>query len=220
MADPVNLVLIHMACAGAWAWGRVPEALRALGCPSHAPDLDMSAGQTPGSHAAAVARSLPARGDVVLVGHSYGGMVLPPLADLLGERVRRLVALDGFMPADGDSAFAIRPLELAALRRAQAAERGDGLWPPPAAGPGDPEWMRRLVPMPLSAFEAPVSVTPRVAALPGTFIHCTRSDMGEQAARARRRGWEVTEVDASHFLPLSRPERCAELIAAAAGRTR
>jgi pimeloyl-ACP methyl ester carboxylesterase len=220
MADPVHLVLIHMACAGAWAWGRVPEALRALGCRSLAPDLDLSAGQTPGSHAAAVAGSLPARGDVVLVGHSYGGMVLPPLADLLGERVRRLVALDGFMPADGDSAFAIRPPELAALRRAQAAERGDGLWPPPAAGPGDPEWMRRLVPMPLSAFEAPVSVTPRVAALPGTFIHCTRSDMGEQAARARRRGWEVAEVDASHFLPLIRPERCAELIAAAAGRTR
>jgi hypothetical protein len=59
-----------------------------------------------------------------------------------------------------------------------------------------------------------------MAALPGTFIHCTRSDMGEQAARARGRGWEVVEVDASHFLPLSRPERCAELIAAAAGRTR
>ncbi len=209
-----------MACAGAWAWGRVPQALRALGHRSFAPDLDLSAGQTPNSHAAAVATSVPAGADVVLVGHSYGGMVLPPLADLLGERVLGLVALDGFMPGDGDSAFAIRPLELAALRRAQAAERGDGLWPPPAAGPGDPEWMRRLVPMPLSAFEAPVSVTPRVAALPGTFIHCTRSDMGEQAARARRRGWEVTEVDASHFLPLSRPERCAELIAAAAGRTR
>ncbi len=215
-----DLVLIHMACAGAWAWGRVPEALRALGRRPLAPDLDLSAGQTPESQAEALAGLLPAGAhDVVLVGHSYGGMVVPPLAEALGERVRRLVVLDGFMPGDGDSAFAIRAPELAALRRAQAAQRGDGLWPPPARAPGDPDWMRRLVPMALSAFEAPISITPRVASLPGTFIHCTRSEMGEQAARARRRGWEVVEIDASHFLPLTRPERCAELIAAAAGRT-
>lgn len=215
-----DLVLIHMACAGGWAWGRVPGALRALGHRTLVPDLDLAAGQTPASQAEAVAALVPRDADdVVLVGHSYGGMVLPPLAGLLGERARRLIALDGFMPGDGDSAFAIRPPALAALRRAQAAERGDGLWPPPAPGARDPGWMSRLVPMPLSAFEAPVSITPRVASLPGTFIHCTRSDMAEQAARARRRGWDVVEVDASHFLPLTRPGHCAELIAAAAGRT-
>jgi pimeloyl-ACP methyl ester carboxylesterase len=198
----------------------VPDALRDRGHRAFTPDLDLSAGQTPRTQAEAVAGSLPGDArDLVLVGHSYGGMVLPPLADLLGERVRRLVALDGFMPDDGDSAFAIRPPELEALRRAQAAARGDGLWPPPDRGPGDPEWMARLVPMPLSAFESSVSIPSRVASLPGTFIHCTRSDMADQAARAARRGWTVVEIDASHFLPLTRPARCAELIAAAAGRT-
>lgn len=217
MAD---LALIHMACAGAWAWGDVPRALRALGHSPLVPDLDLSAGQTPQSHAAAVAGLLADSGEVVLVGHSYGGMVLPPLAELLGGRVPLLVVLDGFMPGDGDSAFAIRPAEIAARRRAQAAERGDGLWPPPAPAPGDPEWMSRLVPMPLSAFEAPVRLTPRVASLPGAFIRCTRSDMGAQAERARRRGWEVVEIDAPHVLPLTRPGVCAELIAEAVGRTR
>ncbi len=209
-----TFALIHMACAGAWAWGRVPDLLRAAGHTVHAPDLDLSAGQTPASHAAAVAQGLPGTADVVVVGHSYGGMVVPELAERLGPRARSLVVVDGFMPDDGDSVFAIRSPEIAARRRAQAAERGDGLWPPPDPAPGDPEWMSRLVPMPLSAFDEPVRVTPAVGSLPGMFVRCTRSDMGEQAERARRRGWRVVDVDASHVLPLTRPETCAELLAA------
>jgi hypothetical protein len=146
-------------------------------------------------------------------------MVVPELAALLGSRARGLAVVDGFMPGDGDSAFALRSAELADTRRAQAAERGDGLWPPPAPAAGDPEWMRRLVPMALSAFEAAVHVTPAVAALPGTFVDCTRSDMGAQAERARRRGWEVLAVDASHVLPLTQPEVCAQLLVEAANRS-
>lgn len=208
-------VLIHMACAGGWAWGSVPELLCAAGHEAVAPDLDLSAGQTPQSHAGAVAALVPDERDIVIAGHSYGGMVVPELARLLEARVRSVVVLDGFMPADGESAFALRSPEIAARRRAQAAARGDGLWPPPPASPGDPDWMDRLVPMPLSAFEAPVRVTSAVASLPATFLRCTRSDMGAQAERARNRGWPVVDVDATHFLPLTRPERCAELLVAA-----
>jgi pimeloyl-ACP methyl ester carboxylesterase len=215
-----TFALIHMACAGAWAWGRVPDLLRAAGHAVHAPDLDLSAGQTPASHADSVARGLAGEADVVVAGHSYGGMVVPELAARLGPRAQSLVVVDGFMPDDGDSGFAIRPPKLAELRRAQAAQRGDGLWPPPAPGPGDPEWMSRLLPMPLSAFEEPVRVTPAVASLPGTFIRCTRSDMGAQAARAQRRGWHMAEVDALHVLPLTRAETCVELLVEAAGRRR
>lgn len=206
-------VLIHMSCAGAWAWGRVPELLRGEGHDVVAPDLDLTAGQTPQAHAAAVAELVPDDAPLVLVGHSYGGMVVPPLAERLAPRVHQLVVLDGFMPDDGESAFAVRSPEIAAARRAEAAARGDGLWPPPSRGDGDPEWMERLVPMPLSAFEEPVRVPPAVRALPGIFIRCTRSDMEEQAERAHRREWSVIEVNASHVLPLTRPEVCAELLA-------
>jgi pimeloyl-ACP methyl ester carboxylesterase len=205
-----TFVLIHMACAGAWAWGRVPELLRDAGHEAIAPDLDLSAGQTPQTHAAAVAALVREVDGVVLAGHSYGGMVVPPLAEMCEGLVQRLIVLDGFMPDDGQSLLSMRSPEIAADRRAAAAERGDGLWPPLAASPGDPEWMNRLVPMPLSAFEEPVRVTPPVAALPGTFIRCTRSDLGRQAERARSRGWRVVEVEATHFAPLTRPEVCAQ----------
>lgn len=209
-----------MACAGAWAWGRVPDLLRASGHGVVAPDLDLSAGQTPQSHAAAVAALVPDGRRLVLVGHSYGGMVVPALAERLAPRIDRLVVLDGFMPGDGDSAFSLRGPEIAAARRAEAAARGDGLWAPPPPGPGDPPWMDRLVPMPLSAFETPVAEPEAVRALPGVYIACSRSEMGEQADRARRRGWEIVEVDASHVLPLTRPQTCAKLLVAAAGRRR
>ena len=213
-----TFVLIHMACAGAWAWGRVPDLLRDAGHEAIVPDLDLSAGQTPDSHAAAVAALVLHADAVVLAGHSYGGMVLPPLADLCSGRVQSLVVLDGYVPDDGESLFSMRPAEIVADRRAAAVAHGDGLWPPPAASPGDPEWMSRLVPMPLSAFEEPVQVTPAVTSLPGTFIRCTRSDMGqEQAERARRRGWRVIDVEATHFVPLTRPEICAGALLASLG---
>ena len=153
----------------------------------------------------------------MLAGHSYGGMVVLPLAEMCAPRVQHLIVLDGFVPADGESVFSMRPAEIVADRRAAAAERGDGLWPPPPASRGDPEWMSRLVPMPLSAFEEPVRVAPAVASLPGTFIRCTRSDMGQQAERARRRGWRVIEVEATHFVPLTRPSACARALLEAAG---
>ena len=198
----MRFVLVHMSCAGAWAWGEVPALLRAAGHEVLAPDLDLNAGQTPSSHAEAVAASCRGDDPLVLAGHSYGGMVVPALADRLRPRVRALVVVDGLVPDPGDSSFAIRPHAVA--ERRAAARAGGGLFPPPADV--DP----RLVPMPISAFEAPVAFAG--VDVPRTFVWCTRSDMGEQAARAADRGWRVVEVDAGHWLPLESPALCAALL--------
>ena len=198
----MRFVLVHMSCAGAWAWGEVPALLRAAGHEVFAPDLDLSAGQTPSSHAEAVAAACGGADPLVLAGHSYGGMVVPVLADRLRERVRAVVVVDGLVPDPGDSSFAIRPHAVA--ERREAASVGAGLFPPPSEV--DP----RLVPMPVSAFEAPVEFA--AVDVPRTFVWCTRSDMGEQAARAADRGWRVAEVDAGHWLPLDYPGLCAALL--------
>src|SRR5215211_4446937 len=137
-----------MSCAGAWSWGEVPALLRAAGHEILAPDLDLSAGQTPASHAAAVAaliaappappEALGAR-DVVVAGHSYGAIVALPLADLVRDRVATVFAVDGPVVDPGQSMFDVRP-EHAAARRAEAA--ADGCW-----RGEDP----RMRPMPISA---------------------------------------------------------------------
>jgi pimeloyl-ACP methyl ester carboxylesterase len=199
----VRFALAHMSCAGAWAWGEVPERLRTAGHEVDAPDFDLSAGATPADHAA----QFGGAADVV-AGHSYGGLVAPIAAERLGARA--IVVIDGFVVDPGESAATVHP-ERIGPRRAEAAERGDGMW---TAGVDDP----RFAPMPLSAFEAPV----RYSGLPEcrVFVECLRSDFAAQAARARERGWEVVPVDAEHQLPLIDPAFTAKVLLDAADSVR
>ena len=217
-----TFVLIHMACAGGWAWGRVPDLLREAGHDAIAPDLDLVRRTDAADPCRRRRRTRARERDSGARGSLLRGMVLPPLAAHAASRgCRRLIVLDGFMPDDGESVFALRSPEIAA--RTTGAGRRARRRALAAAGrvAGRSRVDDRLVPMPLSAFEEPVRVPPSVAALPGTFIRCTRSDMGAQAARARARGWPVLEVEATHFVPLTRPEACARaLLDAATGQGR
>jgi pimeloyl-ACP methyl ester carboxylesterase len=207
-----TFALAHMSCAGAWAWGTVPDRLRAAGHDAVAPDLSLVAGATPELHArelvAAVGTDRPPR-SVVLVGHSYGGLVVPRAAELLGEAAAALVVVDGLMPEPGESGSDLRP-ERTDARRAEARERGDGMWTAGTESP-EPSWWRRLQPMPISAFDAAVELTGPTP-LPGWFVHCSKSDFADQAARARARGWTVVEVSGVHALPLVDPETCVRIL--------
>src|SRR3954467_3909963 len=165
-----TFALAHMSCAGAWAWGEVPALLRAAGHEVVAPDLTLVAGATPADHARelvdAVGGDRPAR-SVVVAGHSYGGLVVPVAAELLGDAAGALVVVDGFVVDDGDSGFAVHP-DRCEPRRQEARERGDGMWTAGVELP-TPAWWSRLVPMPVSAFEAPVELAGHAAALPRWF---------------------------------------------------
>ncbi len=214
--------LAHMSCAGAWAWGEVPRLLREAGHEVVAPDLSLHAGVTPSDHAddlaAAVGEDRP-DGSVIVAGHSYGGLVAPAAAERLGLAAAAVVVVDGFVIDGGQSAFDIHPSRVRP-RREEAEARGDGMWtagdPPEMA----PEWWRRLTPMPISAFEAPVPLTGAAARLPSWFVRCLRSDFADQAERARARGWTVVEVDAVHALPLVDPGACVEALLDAARSVR
>jgi pimeloyl-ACP methyl ester carboxylesterase len=217
-----TFALAHMSCAGAWAWGKVPTLLRDAGYEVVAPDLSLYAGVTPADHARelvdAGGTGRP-RASVVVAGHSYGGLVAPVAAELLGDAAAALVVIDGFVVDDGESAFDIHPQRCAA-RRAEAEARGDGMWTagdPPAFAP---EWYGRMKPMPISAFEAPVSLSGAAARLPSWFVHCVGEDFGGQAQRARARGWTVVEVQGPHALPLVHPARCVEVLIEAARSVR
>jgi pimeloyl-ACP methyl ester carboxylesterase len=199
-----------MSCAGAWAWGEVPHLLRAAGHEVVAPDLTLRAGVVPAEHAAELVAAADGSADVV-AGHSYGAMAALPAAEALGASA--LVVIDGFVPDDGESAFDLIP-ERCAPRRAEADARGDGMWTSgiDSAAPGLPDWMARLVPMPISAFEAPVAVR-GVSTLRKTFVRCTREpDFAGQAERARQRGWRVVSVPSFHALPLLDPATTAKLL--------
>jgi pimeloyl-ACP methyl ester carboxylesterase len=95
---------------------------------------------------------------VVLVGHSYGGMVITGVADRASKRVSQLVYLDAFVPEHDQPALDLLTPERRAQFREQAQVEGDGwLIPPPPpelygiVEPADLEWVRpRLGPQPLA----------------------------------------------------------------------
>ncbi|MGZ0244868.1 MAG: alpha/beta fold hydrolase, partial [Alphaproteobacteria bacterium] len=108
-----SFVLVHGAWHGGWCWRDVRRVLEehghtvftptltGLGERSHllSPDIDLE------THIADVINLLvwEELNDVILVGHSYGGMVITGVADQAKDRLRHIVYLDAFLPADGES---------------------------------------------------------------------------------------------------------------------
>src|SRR6478752_2934415 len=95
--------------------------------------------------------------DIVLVGHSYGGMVATGVADRARDRITRLIYLDAFVPEDGQSLFDLS--EPTREHQRGLAKGGDGwrvppMSPPPDTSPADIEWLTgRRVDMPIKCFE-------------------------------------------------------------------
>jgi pimeloyl-ACP methyl ester carboxylesterase len=96
--------------------------------------------------------------DVVLVGHSYGGMVITGVADALPGRIRRLVYSDAYVPEDGDSCWSLTSPAFRELFAAGAG--GDGFSVPPPAG-ADP----RATAHPLASFMQRIRLSGAVGAV-------------------------------------------------------
>ena len=106
-------VVAHGAWSSAWAWKKMRPLMRAAGhefwTPSYtglgershlaSPDIDLD------THIRDVINVLEFEDltDIVLVGHSYGGMVATGVADGARERVGQVIYLDAFVPEDGKS---------------------------------------------------------------------------------------------------------------------
>lgn len=232
-AGTVHVVLVPGFWLGAWAWDRVVPGLRDAGLEPHAvtlPGLESAgsdrAGITLEDHVTAVAdlvRSLD--GDVVLVGHSGGGMVVQHVVDRLPDRVRRAVYVDSGPMREGaaiapDATGADHPIpswdELAA-QGSSAEGLDDAL---------RDEVARRAVPHPAGVASTPAHASdPRRHDVPVTVI-CSSltSELIQQLIAAGQMPAElpdardVTYVDlpTGHWPMLSRPDDLAAAIAAAA----
>ena len=114
VAKRSTFVLVHGAWHGGWCWRRVADRLSARGHYIVAPTLS---GVGERAHLAGDAINLTTQisdvtGEIkwkdldriVLVGHSYGGMVITGVAEQLRERIAAIIYLDAFLPADGQSA--------------------------------------------------------------------------------------------------------------------
>jgi pimeloyl-ACP methyl ester carboxylesterase len=116
-----NFVLVHGAWIGGWCWRPNAQALRKAGHEVFTPTLTglgershlMNPGINLDTHIADIVNVIKHEelSDVVLVGHSYGGMVVTGVADALADKIRSLVYLDAFVPESGQALVDLAPPE-------------------------------------------------------------------------------------------------------------
>jgi pimeloyl-ACP methyl ester carboxylesterase len=229
-------VLVHGGGHGGWCYQRVARLLRAEGHEVHTPTLTglgerahlLHPGIDLDTHITDVVALLHWEDlrDVILVGHSYGGMVITGVADRAIDRVGHLVYLDAATPAGGQSLAEIAaPLMDAARREARVVDGVElvlfpGEGPMPYYGVTDPDevaWMHeRLTPHPWRCFEQPLRLEDEAAVeqIPETQIVCTvtlptRDPARMERSRAAGRLWDV---DTGHDLMLTEPKIVADLL--------
>ena len=240
-----NYVLVHGGWQGAWCWDKVVPLLQAAGHSVYAPTLtglgEQAALLTPeiglDTHIQDVVNLIETKDlqQVILVGHSYSGMVITGVADRVPDRIAHLVYLDAVVPRDGQSLADTVPFVGTMLRR-DANDNGDG-WRvnPPRERPHgrgglfdvteepDLSLVRsKITPQSLKTFIQPVHITHQeaVAAIPHTFIECT--DRGAIVWLMRRifmrfspliePGWNRRTLASGHDAMLIAPQALADLL--------
>ena len=207
-----TFLVVHGAWTGGWSWKKMRPLLRARGHEVFTPTLT---GVGERAHLARPEVDLSVHvedilgvlatedlRDVILVGHSYGGMVATGVADRASECIAGLVYLDAFVPRDGQSlAELIGPQARAATVEAQR-DLGDGWRVPPNPMPPDTSaddlaWAGpRRVMQPGATFQQALPLTGAAEKLPRAYIYCTRFAPGDvfskfaDRARARRERFE------------------------------
>jgi pimeloyl-ACP methyl ester carboxylesterase len=224
-------VLVHGAGHGGWCYQSVARLLRAEGHDIYTPTLtglgERSHLLTPevglDTHIADVANLLFHEDlhDVILAGHSHGGIVITGAADIALDRVGQLVFLDAAILYDGESLAEVEPAATAFYTEAKTVNGVDlVLWPDePIArsisgveDEADWAWMReRLRPHPWRGFTDRLRLhnPEAVARLPRTVVNCTstlRMRQGESLDRYHV-GDRIWEIDTGHDLMITAPEK-------------
>jgi pimeloyl-ACP methyl ester carboxylesterase len=218
------LVSVHGAWAGGWQMKKVAPLLEGQGWKVYRPSLSGL-----GEHFNTASPSIGLAThiddivnlilfedlhDVILLGHSYGGMVITGVADRIPERISRLVYLDAFLPIDGDSVMTLRKAGSLAIEPMAK----DGFIIPSWVKPDKP--FPKDVPHPLKTFTDPIVLrNPAGAKVAATYVLTVEKgkkaeddDFYPSAERARSRGWPVIIMEADHVPNWRQPEATAELL--------
>lgn len=244
-SKPATFVLVPGQWTGAFVWHKVAPLLRAAGHDVY-PVTCTGLGER--LHLASPAIDLDTfitdvvnvlefedLRDVILVGHSFGGMIIAGVAERAPERLAQLVYLDASAPEDGQNDYNFDfPAQEAydagvAADIAGAMEAGMPGFVPVypevvewvrgmVEDPDEAEWfIAKLVPHPQLTKLQPVRLgNPAAAALPRAFIFCAKDPLDFSARIAERvrsdPAWRFLELDGNHLVNLNDPEGTAEAL--------
>jgi pimeloyl-ACP methyl ester carboxylesterase len=230
-----TFVLVHGAWHGGWCWSRVANRLRAAGHQVFTPTQTglgerkhlLSKDITLDTFRTDIVNVIEAEelSKIVLVGHSFGGLAISGVADVMPERIRHLVYLDSLVVEGGKSPFDSLPADVVAARRKLADESSGGLSlpnPPPSAfgvsDAQDVEWVkRRLTPHPFSTYTSKQNIKGPVGNnLPRTYVHCTNPSyaalQGSRDWVKAQVGWRWAEIATGHDAMVTAPDELAKML--------
>lgn len=235
-STPRRFVLVHGAWHGGWCWSRVAASLRAQGHTVYTPTQTgvgershlLGTGITLQTFVDDVANLLKWEDlhDVTLVGHSFGGLTITGVADIMPGRLRNLVYLDAFILGHGVSTFDTLPAAVIDKMRAVAHASPTPAPTVPAPKPAslglqDPNDIAfvagRLTPQPLSVYETALSLANPVGNnLPCTYVHCTNPSFAAvESSREwvkQNTNWHWAELETGHDAMVSDPDAVAGLL--------
>jgi len=226
-----TFVLVHGTTGGGWVWKRIAKRLKDAGHVVYRPTLT---GLGERVHLATRDVGLATHiqdivnvityeelSDIILVGHSYGGIVVDGVAEAIPERIREIVYLDAVIAQDGESVADCVGPEARARFSSQVAEQGDGWLIPVQRGPND--LPGKNTPHPWKSWSDPIHRSnPAAAAIPRIYLRCIAdkqpgSDWEKTTAtswqRAQANGWRLVEVDTVHQISPDPEPKAAALLA-------
>lgn len=226
-----NFVLIHGGMIGGNSWKRVRKGLEekqhkvltptltGLGERKHLahPNVDLE------THIQDVLQTIfyEELDDIILVGHSYGGMVITGVADRIPKKIKQLIYVAAVLPMSGESMFDAVGLEISSFLLSNA-EKGNGWEVPPSepqtygiTDPQDVQWIKKMSsPHPLKSFQQKLHFdSASFQKLQKTYITCAH-DLALQPMATRAKNMKIPcyEIDAGHFPLITHPKVLADLL--------
>lgn len=215
-------VIVHGAWGGGWAFKKVDSLLTETGSRVYRPTLT---GQGERVHLATLDVGLDTHindiintilyeelTNVILVGHSYGGMVVTGVADSIPERIIKLIYIDAIVPEDNESAFSIFE------ERYNRFEVENGSIIPPWVSEGQSP--PKDVPHPMKTWKDRISLkNPERQKISTTYILTVDEgadpkldNFASQADRAKKKGWSMLQLEADHNAQWSAPDEFVKML--------
>lgn len=231
------IILVHGAYHGAWCWERMLPHLLGYSGTIFTPTLSglgekkslLSSGIDLSTHIHDILQFIQSQDlkNVILVGHSYSGMIIAGVAEKLPERIHRLVYLDAMLPLNNQTAFDIMPGTRARITEVVLSGKLTKIINPPAPqvlgiiDPKEIEWVQtHLTPMPCGCYEEPIELkNPRCEDILKTYLLSAVQAPGESQKahedaykRAVGKNWARQTIPGPHDGMITHPKELAEIL--------
>jgi len=214
-----TIVLVHGGTSGGWVWKPIASRLREEGHEVYTPTLtglgervhllNREIGLDTQITDIVNVLTFEDLHDVILFGHSLAGTIITGVADLVPERISKLIYLDAFLPENGENSMDLVEPEGKKLTEYLVQTQGDG-WLFPVVADSKDEKIDRHRPHPFRAWTDKLNLKKKARGnIASVYVRFTADkqpgtpqQLGFELSwqRAKSLGLEVYEVDTVHSI--------------------